>query len=79
MKHVCVFECSIPDDCLNESVAKKTLELWLETDEGRFCVKESKTKLEIVGYFSYAHYNTRIRIFAEFDEKIETFWRLKFK
>jgi len=73
MKHVCVFECSIPDDCLNESVTKKTLELWLETDEGRFCVKESKTKLEIV------HYNTRIRIFAEFDEKIETFWRLKFK
>jgi hypothetical protein len=78
MKKVCVFECSIPD-FLNESDAKKTLELWLATDEGKFCVKESKIKLEIVSDLDYAYYNKRIRIFAKFDEKIETFWRLKFK
>ena len=55
------------------------LEKWLKTDDGKFCVKESKTKLEIVEDFTDLYYHKRIRIFAEFDEKIETFWRLKFK
>jgi hypothetical protein len=75
MKKLSVFECSIPD----MSAAEKTLKLWLKTDEGIFCVRESKTKLEIVNDFSDVSFNKRIRIFAEFDEKIETFWRLKFK
>ena len=98
MKKVRVFEIFIPD-MLTESTAaeeiagKKILEKWLKTDEGIFCVRESKTKLETVkdwddpyyGWFSTApgavlnHPGKRIVIFAEFDEKIETFWRLKFK
>jgi hypothetical protein len=64
---------------VNELAAKKILELWLKTDEGIFCVRESKTKLEIVNDFDDAYFNKRLLIFAEFDEKIETFWRLKFK
>jgi hypothetical protein len=81
MKKVRVFECSIPDldnDYATED-AKRDMELWLKTDDGKFCVKESKTKLEIVEDFTDLYYHKRIRIFAEFDEKIETFWRLKFK
>ena len=81
MKKVSVFEYSNPES-LNEYVpqaAKKAMKLWLKTDKGIFCVRETKTKLEIVNDFTDAYYHKRIRIFAEFDEKIETFWRLKFK
>lgn len=81
MKKISVFELSNPD-MLNEYVTEeaiKATELWLKTDEGKFCVKESKNKLEIVEDFTDLYYHKRIRIFAEFDEKIEIFWRLKFK
>ena len=84
MKKVRVFEFFMPD-MLNKSGAaeeiagKKILEKWLKTDEGIFCVRESKTKLETVKDWDDPYYGKRLRIFAEFDEKIETFWRLKFK
>jgi hypothetical protein len=84
MKKVRVFEFFMPD-MLNKSGAaeeiagKKILEKWLKTDEGIFCVRESKTKLETVKDWDDPYYGNRLRIFAEFYEKIETFWRLKFK
>lgn len=84
MKKVRVFEIFIPDmltesTAAEEIIGTKILEKWLKTDEGIFCVRESKTKLETVKDWDDPYNGKRILIFAEFDEKIETFWRLKFK
>jgi len=53
---------------------------WLDdSEEGAFIEQHTKNPVEVVRYYNPSDFSTQIVIYAYFDEKIETFWRLKFK
>jgi len=53
---------------------------WLDdSEEGAFIERYTKKPVEVVRYYNPSDFRTQIVIYAYFDEKIETFWRLKFK
>jgi len=58
---------------------EKTIELWLETEEGQFIKQYTKTPIDIRIVKNPHIYNDTIEVWATLDEKHETFWRLKFK
>jgi hypothetical protein len=51
----------------------------LETEEGKFIKQHSQTPIQIRVMNDPSTYNEKVEIWATLEEKIETFWRLKFK
>lgn len=52
---------------------------WLESEEAKFLTEHSSTPIERVEHKNHEKFETHIIFQATLDEKIETFWRLKFK
>jgi hypothetical protein len=58
---------------------EKTLLIWLETEEGKFIKQHSQTPIKIRAMNDPSNYDEKVEIWATLEEKIEIFWRLKFK
>lgn len=57
----------------------KVVDVWLNTEEGKFVKQHSLQPLETVWYNDAITFITNIKVFAVLDEDKEIFWRLKFK
>jgi len=79
MKKIEVISFDISNDFNYPNIAEKTIELWLETEEGKFIKQHSQTPIEMRVMNNPNFYNERVELWATLEEKIETFWRLKFK
>jgi len=58
---------------------RHVIERWIKSDEGKFIEKHSQKPIEIRTVRQPYSYDSRIELWATLEEKIETFWRLKFK
>ena len=79
MKKVEVYSAKIDSADLYSNLLEKTLLIWLETEEGKFIKQHSQTPIKIRVMNDPSTYNEKVEIWATLEEKIETFWRLKFK
>jgi hypothetical protein len=79
MKKVEVISFDISNDFNYPNIAEKTLLIWLETEEGKFIKQHSQTPIKIRVMNDSSNYNEKVEIWATLEEKIETFWRLKYK
>ena len=59
--------------------SKKIYQLWFETEEGKFIKQHSQTPIQIRVMNDPNTFNEKVELWATLEEKIETFWRLKFK
>ena len=58
---------------------RHVIERWIKSDEGKFIKQHSQTPIKIRVINNPSTYNERVELWATLEEKIETFWRLKFK
>ena len=79
MKKVEVISFDIGFNYCTPNITEKTLLIWLETEEGKFIKQHSQTPIQIRVMNDPSTYNEKVAIWATLEEKIEIFWRLKFK
>jgi hypothetical protein len=71
---------TLAEDYNNPGRIANIIRKWLDdSEEGMFIEQYTKKPIEVVRYYNPSDFRTQIMIYAYFDEKIETFWRLKFK